>query len=77
MTPPAILGYGSPAPQQPQILIIGAGITGLTLGQALKKHSIPFTLFERDPTVLYRGRGWGRKSYIPRIINPFENIKEI
>lgn len=65
MTPPAIPGYGSPAPQQPHILIIGAGITGLTLGQALKKHGIPFTLFERDPTVLYRSRGWGRKLYIP------------
>lgn len=45
--------------QQPHIIIIGAGITGLTLGQALKKHSIPFTIFERDPTVHYRGRGWG------------------
>ncbi len=65
MTLPAIRGHGSPVPQQHHILVVGAGITGLTLGQALKKHGIPFTIFERDPTVLYRGRGWGRKSCIP------------
>ncbi|KAK2738252.1 hypothetical protein FQN57_007115 [Myotisia sp. PD_48] len=43
----------------PHILIIGAGITGLTLAQALRKAGIPFTVFERDPTPLYRGKGWG------------------
>lgn len=41
------------------ILIIGAGITGLLLAQALKKASIPFTVFERDPHVSFRGKGWG------------------
>ncbi|ERF68200.1 hypothetical protein EPUS_05281 [Endocarpon pusillum Z07020] len=41
------------------ILIIGAGITGLVLAQALKKASIPFTVFERDPHVSFRGKGWG------------------
>ncbi len=45
--------------QQPHVLIIGAGITGLVLGQALKEHDIPFTIFERDPDVSARGRGWG------------------
>lgn len=44
---------------EPHILIIGAGITGLVLAQALKKESIPFTIFERDPHVSFRGRGWG------------------
>lgn len=43
----------------PHILIIGAGITGLVLGQALKKHGIPFTIYERDHDVAARGRGWG------------------
>ncbi|TKA72540.1 hypothetical protein B0A49_04234 [Cryomyces minteri] len=47
-----------PSPQS-HILIIGAGITGLVLGQALQKHGIAFTIFERDPTVSARGRGWG------------------
>jgi len=50
----------SPAPSpQPHVLIIGAGITGLVMGQALKQHGIPFTIFERDPNVTARGRGWG------------------
>lgn len=44
---------------QPHILIIGAGVIGLTLAQALKKSSIPFTIFERDPTSSHRGKGWG------------------
>ena len=43
----------------PHIIIIGAGITGLTLAQALKKHGISCTVFERDPNVSARGRGWG------------------
>ena len=44
---------------QPHVLIIGAGITGLLLGQSLKQRNVPFTIFERDPTVSARGRGWG------------------
>ena len=46
-------------PVEPHILIIGAGITGLTLGQALKKANVSFTIFERDPDVHHRGSGWG------------------
>lgn len=45
-------------PESP-IIIVGAGITGLVLAQALKKHSIPFIVYERDPDPLYRGKGWG------------------
>lgn len=41
------------------IIIIGAGVTGLVLAQALQRHGIPFTIFERDPDPSYRGRGWG------------------
>ncbi|KAL8663301.1 MAG: hypothetical protein Q9202_003937, partial [Teloschistes flavicans] len=50
---------GSTAPHKPHILIIGAGITGLVLAQALKKHGIAFSVFERDADVAARGRGWG------------------
>lgn len=41
------------------VLIIGGGITGLLLAQALKRSDVPFTVFERDPTLSHRGRGWG------------------
>ena len=47
-----------PSPNS-HVLIIGAGITGLVLGQALKNHAIPFTIYERDYDVAARGRGWG------------------
>ena len=44
---------------QPKVLIIGAGVTGLVLGQVFKKNDIAFSIFERDPSVSIRGQGWG------------------
>ncbi|KAF2660103.1 cercosporin toxin biosynthesis protein [Lophiostoma macrostomum CBS 122681] len=42
----------------PKVLIIGGGIGGLTLAQALHKHEIHFHVFERDPVVSYRSQGY-------------------
>lgn len=70
---------GAPTAQQPQkeqkhihILIIGAGLTGLILAQALRKLQhlaslnnttpppplITYEIFERDPRAFFRGGGW-------------------
>ncbi|PWY81542.1 FAD/NAD(P)-binding domain-containing protein [Aspergillus sclerotioniger CBS 115572] len=40
------------------VLIVGAGIVGLTLGQALQKVNIPFRIYERDTSPDARGQGW-------------------
>lgn len=41
------------------VLIIGAGISGLSLAQGCRKHGIPYQLFERDESVAARSAGWG------------------
>lgn len=43
----------------PPIVIIGAGISGLTLAQACRKEGLPFRIFERDQSPTFRGAGWG------------------
>src|SRR6266487_2039593 len=41
------------------VLIIGAGVVGLTLAQSLKKDGIPYQIFERDTHADSRAHGWG------------------
>ncbi|KAI9788513.1 MAG: hypothetical protein M1816_006853 [Peltula sp. TS41687] len=50
-----------PNPTEHHVLIIGAGIVGLTLAQALRKQhpSVRCTVYERDPDPTWRGAGWG------------------
>ncbi|PNP40777.1 hypothetical protein TGAMA5MH_07217 [Trichoderma gamsii] len=40
------------------VLIIGAGVVGLTLAHGLKKANIPFEIYERDANIDARGQGW-------------------
>lgn len=40
------------------VLIVGAGIGGLTLAQNLRKQGISFEIFERDADRNVRFQGW-------------------
>ncbi|CAJ2507870.1 Uu.00g090560.m01.CDS01 [Anthostomella pinea] len=40
------------------VIIVGGGIVGLTLAQALKKEGIPFEIYERDEGLDSRSPGW-------------------
>lgn len=44
--------------RKPHVLIVGAGLGGLTLAQALRKHEISFEIFERDESPDARQQGW-------------------
>jgi 2-polyprenyl-6-methoxyphenol hydroxylase-like FAD-dependent oxidoreductase len=48
----------TPAIQDP-VIIVGAGISGLTLAQACRKDNIPYRIFERDDSAMHRSAGWG------------------
>ncbi|KAI1473836.1 putative monooxygenase [Daldinia eschscholtzii] len=46
------------AQRTPHILIVGAGLGGLLLGQTLRKNNIHFEIFERDRSDNIRAQGW-------------------
>jgi flavin-dependent dehydrogenase len=48
----------SPSQRLP-VIIVGGGIVGLSLAQALKKEGIAFQVFERDEHIVSRAAGWG------------------
>jgi 2-polyprenyl-6-methoxyphenol hydroxylase-like FAD-dependent oxidoreductase len=49
---------GSSTTKTPHVLILGAGLGGLTLAQSLRKKGITFQVFERDSDPHARPQGW-------------------
>jgi flavin-dependent dehydrogenase len=41
------------------IIIIGAGLVGLTMAQGLRKAGFPFEIYDRDSSLDQRPAGWG------------------
>lgn len=40
------------------VVIIGAGLAGLALGQSLKNNNVDFTIYERDKALDSRPQGY-------------------
>jgi 2-polyprenyl-6-methoxyphenol hydroxylase-like FAD-dependent oxidoreductase len=53
------MDFSGAASDQLPVLIIGAGISGLLLAQALRRAGIPYRVFERETSLTARGPGWG------------------
>jgi flavin-dependent dehydrogenase len=45
--------------KQLPVIVLGGGIVGLALAQALKKEGVPFKVYERDEHLDARSAGWG------------------
>ncbi|KAJ7601691.1 putative monooxygenase [Mycena polygramma] len=42
----------------PHVLIVGAGLSGLTLAQMLRKEGVSYEIFDRDASATARAQGW-------------------
>ncbi|KAI8303595.1 putative FAD-dependent monooxygenase [Colletotrichum sp. SAR11_59] len=51
----------------PHVLIVGAGLSGLTLAQILRKNNISFSIFERDSRADARAQGWAIALHAPML----------
>ncbi|KAH8756322.1 putative monooxygenase [Diaporthe sp. PMI_573] len=66
----------------PHVLIVGAGLSGLTLAQVLRKNGVSYEIFERDKSAEARAQGWAialhgpvladLKEHMPDDIGPIE-----
>lgn len=71
----------------PHVLIVGAGLSGLTLAQVLRKNNVSYEIFERDADAYARAQGWAialhgpvlrdLKQYLPEDIGPVEQTNHL
>lgn len=58
---------------RPKVLIVGAGLAGLTLGMLLHKASIPFEIYERAAVVKPLGKSLNLITmYAPEVVSEFD-----
>ena len=55
---PEPLGTIMASSGRPHVLILGAGLGGLLIAQALRKKNITFEIFDRDESLHARSQGW-------------------
>lgn len=84
-----LLGEPDEVPQasKMKVLIIGAGMSGLTLAHQLKQNNIDFEIFERDPDEDARQQGWalslfgealeGLETSMPAELGPVEQTSHL
>ncbi|KAJ4411682.1 hypothetical protein N0V82_008957 [Gnomoniopsis sp. IMI 355080] len=71
----------------PHVLIVGAGLSGLTLAQILRKNGVSYEVFERDVDADARAQGWAialhgtvlrdLKEVMPEDIGPIEQTNHL
>lgn len=71
----------------PHVLIVGAGLSGLTLAQILRKNGVSYEVFERQVSADARAQGWAialhgpvlkdLKEYMPQDIGPIEQTNHL
>lgn len=58
-----------------KVLIVGAGPGGLVLAQILRRHNIPFQIFERDVERNTRSQGWAVALVELVVLPPFPDFQ--
>lgn len=60
----------------PHVLIVGAGLSGLTLAQVLRKNGVSYEIFERDKSAEARAQGWAIALHGPVLTDLQEHMPD-
>lgn len=60
----------------PHVLIVGAGLSGLTLAQILRKNGVSYEIFERDKSAEARSQGWAIALHGPVLADLQEHMPD-
>lgn len=60
----------------PHVLIVGAGLSGLTLAQILRKNGVSYEVFERDKSAESRAQGWAIALHGPVLADLQEHMPD-